>query len=264
MAAEALRLAAGADAGVPWGLTISVGVAVSGGQLDGAELLLRAATRALFAAKKLGRDRCVTYDSATLEPLIDALGRADSRQSHHLSAVMLLAETLDLRDAGTARHSQTVGRYARAVAAALDFHPARVERMRIAGILHDVGKLAIADAVLHKPGALNDDEWAEIRRHCEVGSRILVHAGLKDVAKWVLHHHERWDGAGYPHRLAGVAIPLESRILAVADAYEAMTAARPYRTEPLSEAAACAELRRHAGGQFDPDVVDVFLGVLGQ
>jgi HD-GYP domain-containing protein (c-di-GMP phosphodiesterase class II) len=176
---------------------------------------------------------------------------------------MLLAETLDLRDAGTARHSQTVGGYARDIAARLDFHPDRVERMRIAGVLHDIGKLAIADAVLHKPGPLDDEEWAEIRRHCEVGSRILTHAGLKDIAKWVMHHHERWDGGGYPSRLAGAEIPLESRILAVADAYEAMTAARPYRPEPLTPEAAREELRRGMGTQFDPDVVGAFLRVLG-
>jgi diguanylate cyclase (GGDEF)-like protein len=263
MAAEALRLAAGDEDGVPWGLTISVGLAVSGADLRHAEPLLRAATRALFAAKKLGRDRCVIYDAGTLEPLIEALGRDDRRDSHHLSAVMLLAETLDLRDAGTARHSQTVGRYAHALAAHLGFDPTRVERMGVAGILHDIGKLAVADAVLHKPGPLGDDEWAEIRRHSEVGSRILTHAGLKDIAKWVLHHHERWDGGGYPHGLDGTAIPVESRILAVADAYEAMTAARPYRTSPLDSEAAREELRRGAGTQFDPDVVATFLRVLG-
>ena len=262
LAAEALRLAAGDQAGVPWGLTLSVGVAVSGDELRAAEPLLRASTRALFAAKKLGRDRCVTYDPGTLEPLIAALGRDDARENHHLSAVMLLAETLDLRDSGTARHSQTVGRYARWIAAALEFEPEAVERMRLAGILHDIGKLAVADAVLHKPGKLTPEEWEDIKRHPEVGSRIIEHSGLKDIAKWVLHHHERWDGGGYPAGLAGTDIPLQARILAVADAYEAMTAARPYRQNPLSPETARDELRRSAGTQFDPQVVETFLRVL--
>jgi HD-GYP domain-containing protein (c-di-GMP phosphodiesterase class II) len=135
--------------------------------------------------------------------------------------------------------------------------------MRVAGILHDIGKLAVADAVLHKPGALTDAEWEDVRRHSEVGARILTHAGLPDVASWVLAHHERWAGGGYPHGTAGESIPLEARILAVADSYEAMTAVRPYRSAPLSEAAARIELRRCAGTQFDPAVVDAFLAVLG-
>ena len=261
--AEALRRAAAEGAPVPWGLTLSVGVAVSSAEgAGGAEDLLRAATRALHAAKRLGRDRVVFYDRATLEPLIEALGRDEGRHAHQLSAVLLLAETLDLRDAGTARHSQTVGRYARAIAERLGFTPDQVERMRVAGVLHDIGKLAVADAVLHKPGGLDGHEWLELRRHSEVGARILGHAGLWDIADWVLHHHERWEGGGYPDGLSGRAIPLEARILAVADAYEAMTAQRPYRPHPLAAAAARDELRRHAGSQFDPQVVAAFLAEL--
>ena len=264
LAAEALRRTAAETAPVPWGLTLSAGIAVTGHGTESAEALLRAATRALVAAKRLGRDRVVFYDPVTLEPLIEALGRGDARDSHHLSAVLLLAETLDLRDAGTARHSQTVGRYAQAVAIRLGFTAERVERMRIAGVLHDIGKLAVADAVLHKPGALDPGEWEEVRRHSEVGARILHHAGLSDVAAWVLAHHERWAGGGYPNGTAGEAIPLEARILAVADAYEAMTAARPYRPAPLTHEAARDELLRCAGTQFDPAVVTAFLAVVGE
>jgi HD-GYP domain-containing protein (c-di-GMP phosphodiesterase class II) len=130
-----------------------------------------------------------------------------------------------------------------------------------AGVLHDIGKLGIADAILHKPGALDDREWQEIRRHPEMGARILEHANLRDVASWVLSHHEWLDGSGYPRALGGDAIPLEGRILAVADAYEAMTADRPYRAA-LSAAEARAELRRGAGTQFDPAVVAAFERVL--
>jgi len=128
-------------------------------------------------------------------------------------------------------------------------------------VLHDVGKLGVADAVLQKPGPLTDEEWADMRRHPELGARILDHANLRDISGWVLAHHERVDGGGYPHGLAGDAIPLEARILAVADAYEAMTADRPYRTA-LGHDAAREELMAGAGTQFDPAVVDAFLAAL--
>ena len=189
--------------------------------------------------------------------------RAALDESSHdrLAAVMLLAETLDLRDAGTARHSHTVGHYARLTAERLGLPPARVERIHAAGVLHDLGKLAIADAILHKPGQLDDAEWREIRRHPDIGARILDYAGLADVARWVRAHHERVDGRGYPLGLQGPEIPLEARILAVADAYEAMCADRPYRAG-LTENAARTELRRHAGSQFDPEVVEAFLAAV--
>jgi diguanylate cyclase (GGDEF)-like protein len=178
-----------------------------------------------------------------------------------LAAVMLLAETLDIRDVGTAEHSRTVGRFARDTAAALGLAPARVDRLQAAGVLHDLGKLGIADAILHKAGALTDAEWKEVTRHPEIGARILEHAGLRDIAAWVLAHHERLDGRGYPSGLAADAIPLEARILAVADAYEAMIADRPYRAG-MPAVQARAELERCAGTQFDPMVVEAFLGTL--
>ncbi len=178
-----------------------------------------------------------------------------------LAAVMVLAETLDLRDAGTAQHSRTVGAYARHTAMALGFDPDRVQRIHAAGVLHDLGKLGIADATLHKPGALDAGEWKEIQRHPEIGALILEHAGLPDIAAWVIAHHERIDGCGYPKRTAGEEIPLEARILAVADAYEAMIADRPYR-DGLPPEAAREELIRCAGTQFDPIVVEAFLAAL--
>jgi diguanylate cyclase (GGDEF)-like protein len=178
-----------------------------------------------------------------------------------LAAVMLLAETLDLRDPSTARHARTVGQLAQATAAALRLSEARIERIQAAGVLHDLGKLGIADAILHKPGPLDEDEWREMRAHPEVGARILEHAGMRDIAAWVRAHHERVDGAGYPHGLRGRAIPLEARILAVADSYEAMIADRPYRAGMPPEQAR-EELLRCAGTQFDPNVVSAFLRAL--
>jgi diguanylate cyclase (GGDEF)-like protein len=178
-----------------------------------------------------------------------------------LAAVMLLAETLDLRDAGTAQHSRTVGAFAKRTATGLGLDAERVERIHAAGVLHDLGKLGIADAILYKPGPLDDDEWKEIMRHPEIGARILEHAGLSDIACWVRAHHERLDGRGYPKGIGGHEIPLEARILAVADAYEAMIADRPYRAG-MPAASACEELIRCSGTQFDPAVVDVFLAAL--
>ncbi|MGH2895896.1 MAG: HD domain-containing phosphohydrolase, partial [Solirubrobacteraceae bacterium] len=178
-----------------------------------------------------------------------------------LAAAMLLAEALDLRDPSTGRHSRTVGEYARQIAVRLELAPERVERIRAAGVLHDLGKLGIADAILYKPAALTDSEWEEMMRHPEIGARILLHAGLTDIAQWVRAHHERVDGRGYPDRLSAEEIPLEARILAVADAYEAMIADRPYRAGMAPEAA-LDELERCSAGQFDPAVVRAFLEAL--
>ena len=244
----------------PAAVSVSVGVATTGPELRSAGALMRAANRALYAAKHLGRDRCVAYHAQSLE-MLDALREADGAAREQLAAAMLLAETLDLRDVGTARHSETVGRYAEQIARALGWDVPRVERMRAAGILHDIGKLGIADAILHKAGRLEPHEWDEMRRHPELGARILEHANLRDIAGWVLAHHERIDGRGYPRGLAGDEIPAEARILAVADAYEAMTADRPYR-RARSSAEARAELLREAGEQFDADVVAAFGDVL--
>jgi diguanylate cyclase (GGDEF)-like protein len=178
-----------------------------------------------------------------------------------LAAVMLLAEALDLRDASTALHSRTVGRLARLTAGELGLADSQIERVHAAGVLHDLGKLGISDAILHKPTSLDDMEWREMRRHPEVGARILEHAGMRDIAAWVRAHHERVDGLGYPRGLPDEAISVEARILSVADAYEAMIADRPYRSGMATEDAR-RELQRCAGTQFDPEVVSAFLRAL--
>jgi diguanylate cyclase (GGDEF)-like protein/putative nucleotidyltransferase with HDIG domain len=259
--AERLRLAVRAEfVGFATPVSVSVGIAASSPELDTAADLLRAANRALYAAKRLGRDRCVLYHAETLS-LLDDLREAGGASDDQLAAAMLLAETLDLRDGGTARHSQTVGRLCELVARELGWAPMRVERLRAAGVLHDIGKLGISDKVLQKPEGLDVGEWEEIRRHPEIGARILEHAYLRDIAVRVLRHHERFDGRGYPDGLAGEEIPIEARVLAVADAYEAMIGDRPYR-DGLVPAAAEAELRESAGTQFDPEVVQALLRAL--
>jgi HD-GYP domain-containing protein (c-di-GMP phosphodiesterase class II) len=130
-------------------------------------------------------------------------------------------------------------------------------------MLHDIGKIAVSNMLLTKPEPLNDDEWIEMRRHAEIGARILVNARLGDIGEWVLAHHERPDGDGFPFGKANGDIPLEARILAVADAYEAMTSERAYRAAMPAEEAH-EELRRCAGTQFDERLVDAFIRALGR
>jgi len=130
--------------------------------------------------------------------------------------------------------------------------------VRLAGLLHDVGKSGVSDAVVSKPAVLTEEEWVEMRYHPEIGAALLNDAGLEDVRQWILCHHERPDGTGYPRGLRGGEIPLGARILAVADAYEAMTNDRPYRRS-IGRWRAREELRRGAGTQFDEVVVEAFL-----
>ncbi len=203
----------------------------------------------------------VDHAGLALEQVQQGAARGEESDELRLAAVMLLAEALDLRDASTALHSQTVGRLARRTAVQLGLSEAEVDRVQAAGVLHDLGKLGISDAILHKPGALDDAEWREMRRHPEIGARILEHAGMKDIAVWVRAHHERIDGRGYPAGLAGEQIPLQARILSVADSYEAMIADRPYRAG-MAPRDAREELDRCADTQFDREVVGAFLSAL--
>jgi two-component system cell cycle response regulator len=240
--------------------TVSFGVASFPTHAADAAALMHAADQALYAAKAMGRDRSVIYNPEVLANVLG--GHLDTvAGNEHLSAVLVLAETLDLRDSGTASHSQTVGRLAALIAGSLGLDAARVERIRLAGILHDIGKIGIPDWILHKPGALDASEWAEVKKHPEMGARIAASAKLDDISEWILCHHERVDGRGYPGGLPRDEIPVESRILAVADAYEAMTAERVYK-KAMRASEAVEELRREAGAQFDAEVVDALLGAI--
>jgi diguanylate cyclase (GGDEF)-like protein/putative nucleotidyltransferase with HDIG domain len=228
----------------------------------GAQLMV-AADQALYVAKELGRDRSAIYRPEVSAQMMGGGVREMMRGSGYLSAVLLLAEAVDLRDAGSASHSETVGRFAEIIAAELDLGDERVERIRLAGVLHDIGKVGVPDAVLQKAGPLDESEWQQMRKHCELGAQLLSGAGLEDIGGWVLSHHERPDGQGYPAGLSAAEIPLESRILAVADAYEAMVADRLYRPG-IGVDAARRELERGAGTQFDANVVAAFLRCLGR
>jgi diguanylate cyclase (GGDEF)-like protein/putative nucleotidyltransferase with HDIG domain len=242
-------------------VTVSFGIASCPRHAATSEQLLHCADQALYLAKQLGRDRSVIFSDQVAESL--AGGAADDgRQAvEQVAAVLILAEALDLRDSGTAQHSQTVGLLCEQIGAALGLDPDRVERLRLAGLLHDLGKIGVPDHVLGKPGALSESEWAEMRKHPELGARILSGANLDDISAWVLAHHERPDGRGYPYGVTADTIPLEARVLAVADSYEAMTSDRVYRSGMPREEA-IAELQRCAGSQFDAQVVDAFVETL--
>jgi diguanylate cyclase (GGDEF)-like protein len=245
----------------PYDLTISLGVAtfpVHGGTV---EALIEQADDALYAAKALGRDRSVVWGEDLDGEVHEATGLHTPRGERHASTMRALAEVIDEREHGSGAHSQAVARYAGAIARELGLEPEEIERVRFGGIVHDVGKVGVPDAVLRKPGWLSAEDWIEMRRHPEIGARILSGAQLADVSGWVLAHHERPDGSGYPAGLAGSAIPVEARILAVADAYESMTSHRVYRAA-LTPEQARTELVRCAGTQFDTLVVEAFLRVL--
>jgi diguanylate cyclase (GGDEF)-like protein/putative nucleotidyltransferase with HDIG domain len=246
-----------AEAAVP--VTISFGVASSPAHGTDPVGLLRAADRAVAAAKDLGSDRTVIYSDEVARTLAQSGGKGDGQLQ--LATVIALAEALDIRDTGTGKHSHTVGRYAELMARTLGFEEEHVERVHLAGVLHDIGKIGISDRVLSKPGPLDADEWEEMYTHPEIGARLLSRPEFNDLRAWILAHHERPDGIGYPYGLSGDDIPIEARILAVADAYEAMTADRVYRAA-LGAEGARAELEAGAGTQFDSEVVAAFLKAL--
>jgi diguanylate cyclase (GGDEF)-like protein len=245
----------------PYELTISLGVATFPMHGTDTEGLVAQADEALYAAKALGRDRSVVWGEDLDTDVLTATGVPSPRSDRHTATMRALAEVIDTREHGASPHSQAVGRYAAAIARELGLPADGVERVQFGGIVHDVGTIGVPDAVLRKPGWLDAEDWHEMRRHPEIGARILSGAKMADVSEWVLAHHERPDGTGYPNGLAGTDIPVEARILAVADAYEAMTSDRAYRSA-LTADQARAELVRCAGTQFDRRVVEAFLRVL--
>ncbi|MDQ4142290.1 MAG: HD-GYP domain-containing protein [Actinomycetota bacterium] len=167
----------------------------------------------------------------------------------------VLLTTINDYDAYTGGHSARVARYSAHVARLLGLSFATMELVRRAAFVHDIGKILIPDTIVQKRGRLTDDERAIVEMHSELGARMLARRPvMRDLAPIVLHHHERWDGDGYPHGLAGSAIPIESRIIFVADAFDAMTSERPYG-RVLTPQEAGAELRRCSGKDFDPQVV---------
>jgi diguanylate cyclase (GGDEF)-like protein len=241
----------------PHAIDVTAGIADASGprEPDG---LIREADLALIAGKR--RHQAVTLYSPELQPAIEPVdGDRDAEHISSLSTALALA--VDAKDSYTRSHCQTVSQLCVLIATELALAPALIGQMRLAGLLHDVGKIGIPDAILTKPAALSDAEYELMKRHSVLGAEIAAAAGLASEARWIRHHHERYDGSGYPDKLAGKGIPLQSRIILTADAFEAMTSDRPYRDAPGREFA-IAELKRHAGTQFDPEIVQAFCRAL--
>jgi two-component system, cell cycle response regulator len=246
-----------ADGAAESPLTISFGIATYPLHGQAAESLLRAADQALYAAKRLGRNRSV-ISSAEVPGILARTPRTHEDTGVELATLLSLAEALDVRDTGNTTHCHRVGRFAELTARELGMAPESVERIRLAGILHDVGRVGMPDALFQKAGPLNEEEWAWVHSHPEIGARMVETTDFQEIGSWILCHHERPDGQGYPLGRPGDEVPLEARILAVADAYEAMTSERSYRPA-LAPDDAAAELRRGSGQQFDGRVVEALL-----
>ncbi len=242
-------------------LATAIGIASFPKHAAGAEDLMQSAEAATEAARAMGSDRAVVF-SAELEEVVSGdPSRTLTERRTHMTTVLSLAQVLDLHDDRTTAHSLAVGRYAELIATRLGLPEARIQRLRLAGMLHDIGKVGIPDSIFAKPGPLSPGEWDQVRRHPELAARILGAPELTDIREWILKRHEQPDGHGYPRGLSGDAIPIESRILAVAETYDALTSKRPYRPA-RSRDEAIEELGRYVGSQFDGAVVDALLAVL--
>jgi putative two-component system response regulator len=202
------------------------------------------------AALERSRIRSAALQYAYVTPILDGVALA-------------LTAAIEARDLETGEHCRQLGYMGERVAILMGLPELARTTIRIGGYLHDVGKIAIADRILLKPGALTDEEYLEMQRHAAIGGDIVsTHVSMADIAAIVRHHHERYDGRGYPDRLDGAAISLGARIISVADALSAQTTDRPYRKAiPLDEA--WAEVERHSGSQFDPEIVDLFATLIG-
>jgi putative two-component system response regulator len=201
-----------------------------------------------------------------IEDVTDA--RRTTRELRHAQFEMLarLAAAAELHDDDTGRHTHRVGELSARIAERAGLPHDDVDHLQLAAALHDVGKIAVPDAVLAKRGKLTDAEFARMRTHTTVGAQMLSGSAHQLVAmaeEIALTHHERWDGGGYPAGLAGDAIPITGRIVAVADVFDALTHRRPYK-RAWSAADAIAEMRRQSAQQFDPQVLDVFLSRVGE
>jgi diguanylate cyclase (GGDEF)-like protein len=253
-------------------VTLSAGVAGGQGELLRLDALIRDADAALYSAKALGRNQVYVFretgDEGTVRraPITaEARSRAiDVGKAAMDAAQDALIATLAGRPAWAGKPSTMIADASVALARAIDLPEGELERIRTASLLHDLGKLAIPEEILAKPGDLAASEWRVVTEHPKIGQVVLEQAGaLRDAATIVLHHHEWYDGRGYPHGLAGGEIPVGARIVSIVDAYEAMVAGRPYRGA-ISHEEAIAELRRQAGIQFDPELVEVFAEVFAR
>jgi diguanylate cyclase (GGDEF)-like protein len=256
--AQRLRAATQAGTHGAGSFTATVGISEAL-TLRSKDEVIREADLALIGAKRIHQD--VVIYGPDLAPGVDRGVEEDEHHTRTLASA--LARAVDAKDAYTRSHCQTVSQLCGLIGAELGLDTGRLTRLRLAGLLHDVGKIGVPDAILNKPAKLTDDEYEHMKRHSLLGYDIVQAADMEVEARWVRHHHERFDGAGYPDGLSGEEIPLESRVILVADAFEAMTSDRPYRQAP-GQSFAILELGRHAGTQFDPAVVEALTRVLAR
>ena len=240
-------------------VTCSIGLASypSDGVVSGE--LVAVADTALYFAKSTGGNRVYLSSKILAEPR-DNAGTYARRNG--LSAIYALVSTVEAKDPYTYGHSRKVNTYAVALAEAIGLSPEEVSKVSTAALLHDIGKIGIPDKVLNKKGKLAKADWEAIKTHPKLGAIIVGNVpDLVPCVSSILHHHERWDGTGYPEGLKCEEISIEARILAIADSFEAMSSARPYRPALRSEKI-LKELRNGAGSQFDPKLVKVFIGLI--
>jgi diguanylate cyclase (GGDEF)-like protein len=242
-------------------LTVTCSIGLASYPADGviSEDLITGADTALYYAKWTGGNRTYLSSKVLSEP-VDNGGVHGKRDG--LSAVYSLVSVVETRDPYIYGHSRRVNTYAVALAEAIGLSPDEVSKVSTAALLHDIGKIGIPDKVLNKKGGLNEEDWRAVKTHSRLGANIISNIpSLVPCVSIILHHHERWDGGGYPEGLKGEEIPIEARILAIADSFEAMTSARPYRPA-LSHEEVVKELRQGAGTQFDPQLVEVLIGII--
>ena len=252
--------------------TISIGIAGGRGSELQLDMLVDRADAAMYAAKSLGRNRTYLYreldDEAPVRRApISSERRAPANaigQWASDTATQALASVLAPQPNHRGRPSDMIASLATGMGLEMGLPREEIERIRIASLLHDLGKIAIPEEILDKPSTLSDEEWQAIGEHPRIGQVILEQASsLREAIPVVLHHHERFNGGGYPHGLRGTEIPLGARIVAVADAYHAMVHDRPY-SQALTHSEALEELSSNAGTQFDPDVVEVFRSIYAE
>ncbi len=223
----------------------------------------------LVAGQKHGRDAVIASpEMQFLEAVADLLGtfheninRFEEQRAMSMGVLKALTSSIDAKDPYTRGHSERVAQLSHAISLQLGFSPEEADRIRIAGLVHDVGKIGVPEGILLKQGRLTDDEFDAIKKHPEIGHKILRDIiGMDDVLPGVLYHHERYDGKGYPHGVAGQNIPLVARIIGIADTFDAMSSTRSYRAA-LSREKVLQEIERCSGAQFDPKLVEAFLKV---
>lgn len=237
-------------------VTCSIGIAAYPEHGFERDELVTLADQAMYTAKRLGRNQVRSVEEALSMPADEH--HEPQNAAELVGTVHALSELVRVRDAYTGKHVDIVEQLSKELAEALGCEPNSVEMIGLAGRLHDIGKVAIPDAILGKQDRLTDEEWTVMRRHSAISADVIAHVpALRSLQAIVRGHHEKWDGTGYPDRRAGVDIPFGSRVIAVVDAYSAMIHERPYQ-EPRSHDDAMRELYRCAGTQFDPTIVAAF------